>query len=575
MKNLGYVIISIMFLFVATSNSRVIFADNTLQDLVMLDSEGDSIVSHYNFIDTLFGTNKYNPDSRKLDGNKRAYGTLFHAFLAMNPGDTVLMRGGEYTESFKYLDYRVFSADKQGWIMSYPNEWAKLKGSINYRAMGGAKFLNFERFEIDKGHITIARPKNMTFKELYIHDNPPGVPGDEYINSGIVFWNDDGAAQNNKITKCWLINNGNANIKFFGDYYGDPLMVDSNIALSRNEISYNYLDGSTHGIHYKNLQFLSRDNTGEDMSLSNYGDKIHHNIITNVTSSSLYLCQDFLQVYNNVFYNVTIDIGEAAGSKREPFHVYCYNNLFVNSIINVNHNNLEAYNGTYIVNTGSGKKLHPYFNFYNNVLKYDQSNSKSLRIITSSAWSISDFDISSISIEKNLFYPAIKSDKPIMIGSKTTGNYSLEELTVIGVSKTENYSSNNGNLFMAGKKYELNPSAVISSKETKNTIGTAGLDANHKYLSNIKIPSYIGPIPPNSPSWLDSLLPGANIKGVIPLTKDALPIKMNDMHNTKKQGVIQRQSISGNSFSLMGRQLGKNQLNLRKTGFKRIIEIKR
>lgn len=571
MKNLSYAIITILFLIAATSNGRVIFVDNKLKSLPV-----DSIVSQYNFTDTLYGTNKYNPDTTQgLNGSMKAYSTLFHAFLAMNPGDTVFMRGGVYTESIDYLDYRVFSAEKQGWIMSYTNEWAILNGSINYRASGGAKFLNFERFEINKGHISIARSRNMTLKELYIHDNPPGVPGDEYINSGIVFWNSDNAAQNNKVTKCWLVNNGNANIKFFGDYYSDPSIVNKNIALSKNEISYNYLSGSTHGIHYKNLQFLCKDNTGEDMSLQDYGDKIHHNIITNVTSSSLYLCQDFIQIYNNVFDNVVIDFGEAYSSKREPFHVYCYNNLFVNSKINVNHNNTEGYKGTYIATAGSGKKLHPFFNFHNNVLKYDQSNSAPLQIIKNSAYSISDFDISSISLEKNLFYPAIKSDKPIIIGSSATGSYSPEELTAIGVSTTGNYFLNNQNLFMAGKTYELNPSTVISSKETKNTIGTAGLDANHKYLSDVKIPSYVGPIPPNSTSWLDSLLPGPNIKAAIPLNKDVLPIKMNDMYNTKKQGVIQRQSISGKSFSLMGRQLGKNQLNLRNTGFKRIIEIKR
>jgi len=53
-------------------------------------------------------------------------------------------------------------------------------------------------------------------------------PGREYFGGGITLYNSDGAAQDNLIKNCWLTNNGNANIKLFGDYYSNPTLIDIN-----------------------------------------------------------------------------------------------------------------------------------------------------------------------------------------------------------------------------------------------------------------------------------------------------------------------------------------------------------
>jgi len=82
-----------------------------------------------------------------------------------------------------------------------------------------------------------------------------------------------------------------------------------------------------------------------------------------------FLGRDFYAgILHNIFQNMEIDEGERSASKREPFYIYAYNNLFVRSSLTLNHNNntsdlVERYNVGHKWDT----QLHPYSYMYNNV----------------------------------------------------------------------------------------------------------------------------------------------------------------------------------------------------------------
>jgi hypothetical protein len=497
------------------ANARIVFVDNKLTNLPI-----DTILSWYEFLDTAYGTRTYNPSKRAATGGlNRAYNTLFNAFVASIPGDTIQMRAGTYTESLNFIDYRKYTLQQQGYLMSYPGEWAIIKGTLQYRAVSGSQYWNFLRFEISGGCISIANARHMTFQELYVHDNPAQPPGNEYVGGGITLYNSDGAAQNNLIRKCWLINNGNENIKFFGDYYSNPAQIDTNIALMRNEICYNYLRGAVRNIHYKNAQFLCKDNTGQDMSDCACGDKIHHNFICN-SSSSIILGQDFLQVYCNIFQNMEIDEGERSASKREPFYIYAYNNLFVRSSLTLNHNNntsdlVESYN----VDTNGTLKLHPYSYMYNNVFFAMPTAEGSFPIEelrSDGDWKIKQIDLSTVHIGRNLFYPFMKSDKVMIIGYKMD-QFSIDSLNGFAVPQV-NFASTTGSLFSNSQESRLNAAFVTNGNQT---IQTCGINVAHTYLKNVTIPSYIGPFKNATDDWLDSLIPASYLKAYVPVTADS------------------------------------------------------
>jgi len=64
--------------------------------------------------DTAYGTRTYNPSKRtSIGGTKRAYNSLFHAFICVVPGDTIQMRAGTYEESFDLLISKVFTKENK------------------------------------------------------------------------------------------------------------------------------------------------------------------------------------------------------------------------------------------------------------------------------------------------------------------------------------------------------------------------------------------------------------------------------------------------------------------------------
>jgi len=546
------------FVFLVTfsfnAQGKIVYVDSSLTDL-----QSDTIIKQYNFEDTVYYTDKYDPVARKASsGTFRAFSNILHAFISIQPGDSILMRKGTYTENINFVDYRQFSESKRGYLGSYPNEWAILNGSIIFRGPGtnSVKYWTFERFEVSKGCISIKTARYNTFRELYIHDNPVGVPGDEFINSGIVFNNIDGAAQDNLITHCWLFNNGDANIKFFGDYYSDPKTVDSSMALMRNEICYNYLKDSNHNIHYKNPQFLCRDHEGIDKTLSSFGDKIHHNHIVNATNGGVFISQDFIQIYNNVFENVLVQLGNRYASKREPFYNYVYNNLFIESTLTINHNNSTNVE-TYYIDSSSTDSLHPYFTANNNIFINKQpSTIRPIELLycEAGAWTIKNIELSTISIEKNLFYPAVITDLNIMIGYKKN-LFSINDLLKLGISTSGNFLTNNDTLFVIGKKYQINTTYNLGEGLKINSVGIN----SDKYLNGkIKMPNYIGPFSSNTDTWLDSLLPQPYIKGNVPLFKSALPI-IDNPSNKKPTNTIRKQNyMKTGYFNILGRQLTVN-----------------
>jgi hypothetical protein len=511
-------LLSILLALVFAANGTVVYVDNTLSHLPV-----DTILSWYKFLDTAYGTRTYNPSKRtSIGGTKRAYNSLFHAFICVVPGDTIQMRAGTYEESFDFIDYRKFSQRKQGYLMSYPGEWAIIKGTLQYRGIYGSQYLNFQDFEISGGCISVANPRHMSFQELYIHDNPVQPPGREYFGGGITLYNSDGAAQDNLIKNCWLTNNGNANIKLFGDYYSNPTLIDNKLALMHNEICYNYLQGATRTIHYKNLQFLCKDNNGSDMSNSGCGDKIHHNLIRN-SSEPIFFGQDFMQIYSNIFQDLQIENGERYAGKREPFYVYIYNNLFVRSSLTINHNNNASDRSeSYFVDTKGTFKLHPYSYVYNNIF-FDMPTVEGtfpIEILRSDGeWNVNQIDLSTVHIGRNLFYPFLKTDWCIIIG------YKMDQFSVYSVGHfafpQTNFASSSGTLFSSSQESHLNSSFSVDGNQT---IQTCGINVAHTYLKNVAVPGYIGPFKDANNDWLDSLIPQLGLRKHVPISLDSFAI---------------------------------------------------
>jgi len=555
--NKYYIFFLLLTFFSFNTQGKIVYVDSSLTDL-----QSDTLIKQYNFEDTVYYTDKYDPATRKAtSGSFRAFNTILHAFISIQPGDSILMRKGTYTEKINFVDYRKFSETKRGYLGSYPNEWAIINGSIIFRGpnTSSVKYWTFERFEISKGCISIKTARYNTFRELYIHDNPVGVSGDEFINSGIVFNNIDGTAQDNLITHCWLFNNGDANIKFFGDYYSDPKTVDSSMALMRNEISYNYLNGSNHNIHYKNPQFLCRDHEGIDKTLSSFGDKIHHNHIVNATNGGLFISQDFIQVYNNVFENVLVQLGNRYASKREPFYNYIYNNLFIESTLTINHNNSTNVE-TYYIDSSSTDSLHPYFTAHNNIFINKQpSTTRPIELLYCEvgAWTIKNIALSTISIEKNLFYPLTSGDRAIMIGYKKD-LFTIDQLNGLNISENGNYAGITKSLFLSDNTYQINTTYSLSDGLKVNNGGN-NVD---KYLEGkIKMPKYIGPFSSNTDMWLDSLLPQSYIKGNVPLYKSTLPVVNKYLNQKNSNNTHNRNTAITGCYNVMGRQLTINNSN--------------
>src|SRR5574344_83000 len=528
-------------------SSKCIFVDGTLSGLPL-----DTTISTYNWSKEIYGTKTYNPATRStLSGSHRVCATIFEGMVWMQPGDTLYIRGGAYRDSVNFIDYDNYTEANQGIIMSYPNEWSKLTGGIEYRAIGGSKWITFRSFEIDSGFISILRAKHITCEYMYIHDVPPVPAGNEYINGGIVFGNSDEAAQNCTIKWCYLVNCYDAGVKFFADYGSNPLTADTNVALKRNKVLYNYIVGSKHGIHYKNTQFLCRDNTGADSIITKeMGDEIAYNIIENLDegdSNIMVLCQDFLKFHNNIIKNLRMSFGEKYSNKREPFRVVCYNNTFISASVILNHNNTDSYTGTYVVDyANTNDKLHPYYYNANNIYTDTNTIVAPLKMFDEEHTKLCDstrVDWNTVTINRNLFVPQTTGYKAINIGWKDS-TYTVSSVNAL---KTDwrNWTSSDSTVY----GYKVKNVTISGDTTTRN----GGINQAHPYLEGITIPNYIGANNDDS-VWVDNVLNLVNLSSGYAEMKTPATITANPTSVSVYQGAQASFSVTATGSGTLSYQ---------------------
>lgn len=538
----------IFLLSYATTWGKIIFVDNKLSGL-RLDST--HIQQSGDFVKKIFSTDSYNKYTRSSSGgNDKAYSNTLDAIIAVSPGDTIYIRNGVYNETYLYIDYKIYSENKQVWMMSYPGEWAILKGWRMHRAStnvngGQIKYWNFSNFEVDSGSLSFGAPSHLTFRYLYVHDSPRGTGNDVYYGGGLCFWNRNTAPQNILVEYCYFKNNWNSNINFFSDYSYNPSIVKSSTAQKCNEIRYCYLEGSKHGILHKNNEFLCRDHTGEDMEYKELGDKIHHNIFVKVADHMVF-AQDFMQIYNNVFDECVVHISQRFNSRREAFHVFCYNNLFLNSSLTVNHTN-HSDNRSYVVNKSNRRLLNPYFYCYNNI--FEGHNTKEqchypldLLYTFHHEWNYKSIDWNTVFIDRN-FFSGLAKTYPVFRAGDSPDIFNSTQMQVDFGFETRSTDRN-----IISENYSIDHSLAISDN---NNLGNWGRNSSHEYISTVDIPNYLGHYEPGN-NWVNQVFALETLAnpGTVPTPFDP-PVRINkpdDMINKNKL-----KNISGRYFNLQGR----------------------
>ena len=250
-------------------------------------------------------------------------------------------------------------------IKSYPGEWAILDGFNTYGILhsGGTNYnFVFENFEVrngttyegsglgfGSGHGAVSFV-NSVFRNIYFHDNGD----DNYDNNpnGLAL-----AGDGCIVEYCTFENNGHktggttysisgswnrANLLMY-EYYDSYLDIDDN-PRKQNIVRYNRFIGSDCAIKYKGFgNNVDSSGTYENALVDRqptWGDEIHHNLFTGVGSPyGAMMQQDLAKIHHNIF------TGYGAGA------VYAYP-------VNQNHDTLpalawevEVYNNTFYNNT--------------------------------------------------------------------------------------------------------------------------------------------------------------------------------------------------------------------------------
>jgi len=505
LKKVLYILFLVLVPSVQGQTGHVIYVDNSISSWPLnKDMEISSGVNN-----TVKYTYTYDKATRSATGgNDTAYFKTLDAFQMMMPGDTVQIRVGVYDESYDYLDRKTYTEKSQAYIMSYPGEWAVLKGRRTHRALNGVKYLNFSSLEITGGSLSIGSAQHCTFKQIYGHNSMVGGTGDEYIGGLICLWNNTpSAAQNNLFEYCYFHDNWNANILIFGDYVVNPAVLNESAVVKNNEIRYCLFDGenSGHSIQYKNPQFLINDpnHSGLPISWADMGDKWHHNVFRKAAAPIIF-GQDFIQIYNNYFDSAAIAVVERYGGKREVQHVYMYNNTFNKCLVSLNHN--QSATQSYLVTVSGTRKLNPYFYYYNNIHRGYYNSIYPIEILYSehNIWQAEQIDFTTVFCNKNLFTELDPSYKLLRAGDEND-LYTASQFTgILDIGEALTIT----NKILNPSTYSIDSSIVLSgTSTTKNW----GVNINHTYLAGVKIPSYIGHYEPGN-NWMNIVLSLTKLK---------------------------------------------------------------
>lgn len=491
-------------------------------------------------------------DCSGSDGN--AYNTIQKAIVAMNGGDDIYVRGGTYEENGGFTlnctdcaasnrranieipKSKNGTIDNWSSIQSYPGEWAILVGDNlhqNYDTGGqhpvlghygtdkeglhDIKYWKFERLEIKGGSNSGLHVNGGPFivRHCYFHDNYQQTDGEN--PAAIVGM----VPQDSIIEFNYFKNNGSlapvgnsSHIAFFSDYRNlDIENLDPNHATMRNEVRYNLFDTGGNGFKHKNVQDLTNKNT-----ISTYksqGDKIHHNIFLRLKTDSVYVMQDYAQVYNNItaeglapYYGAFgMDYWLTGAYERDIYYATFYNNTIKNAQFNYWRGTIQP-------------SINPYLYLYNNIFDNFGINSDgfvTLNIAGSMAGG-GIVDLTNLKIDYNYFYrPGYADSFRITKGTENCIGYMTPE-EYNSCYNTNNYvkSSSEGsdNLydssFGAGQQITRREHVVEDSK----IIANAGIGSSHPYLSGVSIPSYVGATNPDDNDWVAGVLGLATVSNL-------------------------------------------------------------
>jgi len=527
-----------------------------LVSLIILDNQSVDATTLYadNTMNTNCTTGNYSILNRLCNGSDgKGYKSIKEALLAMNTGDTILIRGGLYQEGHIRINYlksgSSWNAGQFNTIKSYPGEWAILDGqngggtggfdgikvgsnaqsecvlghSIYPSAgQGHMKYWKFENLEIKNGATAdgqyaagfwgTAGP--FIFRNCYIHDNladimannPAGLTGHVWHDSLIEF--------------CYFFNNGakesthhnSANLAIYSDYNPNGIaatgFTDVGHHTMKNEIRYNLFIGSAVAIKYKQCQLFSGRDTSKgqpDDTYKTYGDKVHHNIIRNAAAYAIDARQDFIQVYNNIIDSCASGIAVGEEDTRSIYKAVVYNNTIINStnwgIFRV-HSWWTDYNLPTQTTTYYGYD-------YNNLLDQirDGWNWSDIGVDTYSTFGGYTPVYSGYVNDRNFFY------RPIANLYDPNGTY----LVYIGHSNNRLTKTTFEAAYPGTKLFRKDYNAAsplyqstdgVAKYKTRAdytlegnlTISNAGKGTSHPYLANVIIPSYIGATNPNTDS---------------------------------------------------------------------------
>jgi len=486
-----------------------------------------------------------NRDSSGSEGN--AFPTIKEAILAMEVGDTIILRGGTYQEGHIRIPTRLngsaWSEGNFNTLMSFPGEWAVLDGQngggtggIDGQTVGedknsecvigmtvsdksGAfdlKYWKFERLEIMNGASADGKYAAgfsgnggpFIFRNCYIHDNltttdigfnnPGGLRGEVWHDCIVeyCYFARNGALNSN--------NHNLAHINIYSDYKPNQIaengFVDKNNHLARNEFRYNLFENSAVGIKYKQDQFFTGRNPAGGHPYSDeykyYGDKIHHNIFIQTLAFGTNGRQDFIQIYNNIFFgNELFAIGIGESDTRSIYKAITFNN----TIISPTHKGIgRVHHGWYSFMPGE------YFGYdYNNILVnvLDGWNWCDISVDERPTF-FDDPDYSNYIGHTNYFYdPGTGYNDPngTQIYWIADQRYTKSEFTALYPGAVNYWSEDDpGNSLFKGStgadRFKTLPGHMV---EGTTPIGSAGAGCPHPYLAGVHLPSYLGATNPN------------------------------------------------------------------------------
>jgi len=497
----------------------------------------------------------YNKNSRATGGSDgNAYRTLKAVLWGTNgtdgaasAGDTILLRGGTYKEAWgdssggsaMQISQRLSGTSWNSYttIASYPGEWAIIDGSTSGYAiglgngnvgewgggLGHLEYIKFERLGItggSKGGLGIVMGP-VWVRYCYIYENGKGASGDSN-RGGVVlrrgmnniieynyFYNNAGTADHNK-----------AHIINYSDYLYSSF--DINHCNKGNIIRYNFFgEGANCGYKDKASQFLAvhpyPSNANGTIATTNYllGNRIHHNI-GKVSSLLIYCQQDFAQVFNNIADGCSITAMDGS-DEAVAYWKDVYNNTVIKGFIA----ETVGYNRT-------NKELNLDMSWFcaNNIITEYGAPGYNPSIGIATCWghktaAADDCSLTytwtNTTVDRNLIYkPAHATWHIGQPASMECTNHPW--LTVAGFNSAfgfTNYYSATDGLFLGttgADKYKINAAFSIGSGKYA---GNGGEGGNHRYLSGVTIPSYLGAVDPNNSGWVDMVLGLANIQNLI------------------------------------------------------------